>query len=957
MAGRPGSVLPVTTPPTGTTSFFFTDVAGSTRLWETDRDGMAASLELHDRILRTAIEDCKGYVFSTAGDAFAAAFPSAEAALAAATRAQLDLLAATWPGPAIKVRMGIHTGEAEERDGDYFGPVLNRAARIMSAGHGGQLLISSVTAELLTGSVSAPCRLVDIGLHRLKDLDRPEQLFELRHPDLPEITDPIKTVDVRSTNLPEQLTSFVGRSKELSDVGRLISENRLVTLTGVGGTGKTRLSQEAARAAAEAFADGLWLAELAPVTDPSLILAEIADIWGLRAGEGADLASVVHTYLADKNLLLVVDNCEHVLDIAAHLIGEMLQAAAGLRVIATSRESLGVPGEVVYHVPSLAVAADVQHAMDSEAVRLFLDRARTARPDFDPTDEDMGAILRVCQRIDGIPLGLELAAARLRSMDPLQLAERLEDSFRILGSKSALPRHRTLNTTIEWSHDLLKPESRTVFRRLSVFAGGFDLLAAEVVCADDLIEDWEVIDRLDDLVDKSLVIADHEAGGTIRFRVLEPIRQFGYERLSEAGEDETIKTAHGQYFADLCGRAEPGLRGPSQLEWYDRIGTEYDNIRAALSSLLGAGDIDAYLDICWNLTYYWQRHGLHLEGIDFLLSGLESSHDAEPLRQVKGWYESTFLALDITMPISVQYGRNAVELAEQLGDPHALGRAKLILGGAFKNTTHEDEEGEQWVLEGDALIRENPEPSWYSDPVWDEANLNLARGAFYPYEHPDRQAFFQRSIDGMAAVGDAAGVARAQIVSNFLTGLVDDDWIFDNLSRAVEASRRTGFRQELGHALWWWAGHLSRRGGQEGARESMLEAEVILGEVGDTPCEAGAALNAAGVAFQLGLLDEGRTDLIRAARRILSLEQRNYIYRVVDWATASALEQGDLELAGRLLGRAEMHEWGGPRQEQLPVYRERLETALGDRLEELVQEGAALSDDEAVHEFLEWADR
>ncbi len=308
------------------------------------------------------------------------------------------------------------------------------------------------------------------------------------------------------------------------------------------------------------------------------------------------------------------------------------------------------------------------------------------------------------------------------------------------------------------------------------------------------------------------------------------------------------------------------------------------------------------------------------------------------------------------MPVSVEYGRTAVELAEQLGEPHSLARAKLILGGALKNTTHENEEGESWVMAGDALLQENPEPSWYPDhPAWDEANMNLFRGAFYPYEHPDRQAFFQRSIDGMAAVGDAAGVARAQIVSNFLTGLVDDDWIFDNLSRAVEASRKTGFRQELGHALWWWAGHLSRRGGQEEARKSMLEAEVILGEVGDGPCEAGAALTAAGVAIQLGLLDEGREDLMRAARRILGFEHRNHIHRVIDWASALALEGGDLELAGRLLGRAETHQWGGPRLEQLPVYRQRLEDALGDRLHSLVEEGGAMSDDEAVHAFLEWA--
>jgi predicted ATPase/class 3 adenylate cyclase len=945
------------TPPTGTAAFFFTDVAGSTRLWESDPDGMAASLELHDQILHRCIETNGGYVFSTAGDAFAAAFQSAREAFVAASTAQLELCAADWPGPTIAVRMGIHTGSAEERGGDYFGPVLNRAARIMSAGHGGQLLLSAVTTELLADHVPDPGRLVDLGLHNLRDLDRPEQLFEFRHPDLPRITDPLKTADVRHSNLPEQLTSFVGRARELTEIGQHLFDSRLITLTGVGGTGKTRLSQEAARAAADSFDDGVWLAELAPVTEPALVLSEIADLWGLRAGEGADLGSVVHTYLADKHLLLIVDNCEHVLDTAAHVVAAMLQAAPGLRIIATSRESLGVPGEVVYHVPSLLVAADAAHAAESEAVSLFLDRARTARPGFDPDDSDIEAIVRICRRIDGIPLGVELAAARLHSMDPAQLADRLEDSFRILGSKSALPRHRTLNTTIEWSHDLLKPESRAVFRRLSTFAGGFDLLAAEAVCPDDEIQDWEIIDHLDDLVDKSLVIADHEAGGVTRFRLLEPIRQFGAEQLADSGEEGNIRSAHADYFLDMCRRAEPGLRGPNQSEWFDRIDTEYDNVRAALAWLLEAGRLESYLDVCWGLTWYWQRHGFHLEGIDFLLSGLESTHEVDPLRRIKGWYEASLLGLDITMPVSVEYGRRAVELAEGLGDPHALGRAKLILGSAFKNTTRQEEEGEEWFMAGDALLRENPDPSWYSDdPVWDHANLALIRGAFYPYEHPDRQALFQQSIDGCTAVGDAAGAARAQIVSHFLTGLVDDDWIFDNLTRAVETSRRTGFRQELGHALWWWAGHYSKRGGGEEARDSMLEAEVILREVGDTPCEAGAALTAAGVALGLGLIDEGRADLVRAARKILGLEQRNHIHRVIDWATGYALDAGTYDLAGRLLGRAETHGWGGPRLEELKSYREALESELRDELARLAEEGAAWTDDDAVEAFLRSAE-
>ena len=902
---------------------------------------MAASLELHDQILRTAIEANQGYVFSTAGDAFAAAFPTAEGALAAAVRTQLELLAADWPGPPIRVRMGIHTGSADERDGDYFGPVLNRAARIMSAGNGGQLLVSSLTAELVADGVPEPGRLVDIGIHHLKDLERPEQLFEFRHPELPEVTDPLKTVDIRSTNLPEQLTSFIGRAKELREIGELLSETRLVTLTGVGGTGKTRLSQEAALASAEAFDDGVWLAELAPVTDPSLVMSEIAEIWGLRAGEGADLETVVHGHLSSKNLLLIVDNCEHVLDATSHLIDELLRAAPGVRVIATSRESLGVQGEIVFHVPSLVVAKDAGHAMDSEAVKLFLDRAHTARPDFAPGDDDIAAIVKICQRIDGIPLGVELAAARLRSMDPPQLAERLEDSFRILGSKSALPRHRTLNTTIEWSHDLLKPGSRAVFRRLSVFAGGFDLLAAEAVGPDDEIDDWEILDLLDDLVDKSLVIADHEPGGTTRFRVLEPIRQFGAERLAEAGEESSIKSAHAGYFIDVCRRAEPGLRGPGQLEWYDRIDADYDNIRAALAWVLEVGDLDSYLDACWGLSYYWQRHGLHLEGIDFLLGGLESRHDTDPLRRIKGWHEATFLALDITMPVSVEYGRKTVELAEEFGEPHSLARAKLILGGAIKNTTYDEDEGNEWIMAGDALIREHPEPSWWADdPVWDQANLALLRGAFYPYDHPDRQAYFQQSIDGCAAAGDAAGVARAQIVSQFLSGLVDDDWIFDNLT---SSGRDIATRPASGRS---WA---MRCGGGRDTSPNGVAARKP-----EMPCSKLRSYSARSATPPVRPAPRspppGRPSSwvwsMRVGPTWCGRPAGSSASSTTTTSTASSTgprpmqsNAEDYDLAGRLLGRADSHSYGGPRQEELASYRETLDSILGDALEALVEEG------------------
>ncbi|MEX1286935.1 MAG: adenylate/guanylate cyclase domain-containing protein, partial [Acidimicrobiia bacterium] len=541
--------------PTGTVSFLFTDVEGSTRLWEADHDAMAASLSLHDDLLRDAIAAHDGHVFSTAGDAFSVAFASADDAVAAALAAQLALAAADWPGPALRVRMGIHTGTADERDGDYFGPALNRAARLMSAGHGGQVLLSAVAAGLATDAA-----LRDLGRHHLKDLAEPEQVFELRHPGLEEIARPLRTSGGPRHNLPEPLTSFVGRRQELDDIGEALDRHRLVLLTGVGGTGKTRLAVEAGRLAAEGRPDGVWLVELAPVTDPDQVMAAIGSIWGLRPGEATSIEEVVVDHLADRDLLLIVDNCEHVLGGAAAAIRRIIEAAGEVTILATSRESLGVPGEVNLHVSSLAI--DPDDPAHSDAVLLFTDRAGAVRPGFDPTGPELEAVVRICRRIDGIPLGLELAAARLRSMTPADLADRLDESFRILSgsAKTALPRQRTLQTTIDWSHDLLDPAEQAVFRRLAMFVGGFDLSAAEAVCVDDEVEDWAVIDHLDSLVDKSLLTVSH--GEHARFRMLEPIRQYAQERLHQSGESLAVLRRHAVPYRGVAATASSGTRGP-----------------------------------------------------------------------------------------------------------------------------------------------------------------------------------------------------------------------------------------------------------------------------------------------------------------------------------------------------------------------------------------------------------
>ena len=857
----------VATIPTGIVTFLFTDVEGSTRLWESDPDGMASSLARHDEIMRRVIETHRGHVFSTAGDAFAVAFGSVGAGIAAAATIQLRLLEADWPGPPIKIRMGIHTGTAEERDGDYFGPVLNRAARIMSAGHGGQILLSSVTAGAsdLEGDLS----LRDLGTHHLKDLDEPEHLFEIRHPDLPVIDRPIKTVDVRRHNLPDYLTSFVGRVKELEELSGLIDEHRLVALTGVGGTGKTRLAVEAARNAVSDLPDGAWLVELAPVTNPHFIMTTIADTWGLRAGEGASIEDVVTRYLWSRDLLVVIDNCEHLLDAAAAAIKLLLDACPKLRVIATSRESLGIPGETMLRVPSLGLA-DASHSLeDSEAVQLFLDRARAVRPDYQPSADEMADIGRICTRIDGIPLGLELAAARLRSMSPSELANRLEDSFRILSgsAKTALPRQRTLAATIDWSYDLLKPPEQAMFRRLSVFTGGFDLEAAESVCVGDEVEDWEVLDHLDSLVDKSLIVPAQDEHGHTRYRMLEPVRQYAQERLSATAEPIRFRAAHARHFADVVSKASPGLRTDGIVSTMKRLDVDYDNIRSALATLLETGEIDDYLAVGFDLMSYWMHKGLGVEAIELSLEGLHAATpDTDKLGMVKLWWATAIHAAELTDPDGVGYGRAGLEVARAIGDPNAIGRMEIALGAAIRHATTDPEYLEH-LVQGRSLVEEHPEPHWWP-PIWDNGLIQLLLAAYLPMEDERLEEHGKAALEAFERAGDPALLAATL---NDTGGTL---YVTGDRERGLEYNRRACEILEAMDSPNWYGHALMLRGmllaWEQEPTEAMpqfAEAARLLDMVGDVNCWATCARGLARCETALG-------DTAASADRLLAVLDR-----------------------------------------------------------------------------------
>jgi predicted ATPase/class 3 adenylate cyclase len=561
--------------PSGVVTFLFTDVEGSTRRWEADADEMRLALAAHDDVLRSAIEAHGGFMFKHTGDGVCAAFSSPRAAVDAAVAAQRAL--------ELPVRMGLATGEAELRDGDYFGTVLNRAARVMAAGHGGQILLAESAAVLLSG-----VDLEDLGQRRLRDLPTAVGVFQVRAPGLPTGFPPLRALDATPGNLRPQTTSLVGRESELAEVHEAVKAHRLVTLTGVGGVGKTRLALEVAGHLADEFPDGVWFFELAAVADPAAVPDAVAAVLGITQQPGMSVASSVASALEGRSRLLVFDNCEHVLDAAADMIEAILAHSATVKILATSREGLRVADEQLWPVPSL----DVLSGVDSAAATLFLQRAGAVAPGISLAGAEAGAVVEICGRLDGIPLAIELAASRMQSMTVTELRDRLDDRFRLLvGSRRGLERHQTLRHAVAWSYDLLDDAEKTVLERCSVFAGGFDLQSACGVVGPEGVDDYTVLDLLDALVRKSLLVADRSSGRT-RFSMLETIRQFAEEQLVASGAANTVRNALARHFAGREADILALWDSPRQRDAYDWFTVELANLRTAFRWAADQGDLD-----------------------------------------------------------------------------------------------------------------------------------------------------------------------------------------------------------------------------------------------------------------------------------------------------------------------------------------------------------------------------
>ena len=915
--------------PQGVVTFLFSDIEGSTRLLEQHREAMGRALARHHELLAGIIADHAGVVFETVGDAVYGAFAEPADALAAAVAIQRQLRGERFEDIGeVRVRIAVHSGPVESRGRHYYGAVLFESSRIEALAHGGQTLTSAHTATLVAAAPPEGISLRPLGRHRLEDLDEPMEVVQVDGDGLPQRFPPLRSAETTPSNLPHETTSFVGRAHDLARLGELIERHRLVTLLGPGGTGKTRLALEIASQQLGRFPDGVWLVELAPIASPELVINELADVWGLRAGEGSSLEDVVKRYLATRHLLLVVDNCEHVRDAAATLLRDVLAGAPEVSVLATSRETLGLPGETEYRVPPLPLPDADEDADRSDAVRLFLDRVRSVRPDIVVSDDDLGAVVRACRRLEGMPLGLELAAARIRTLSPTELADRLDSTFRTLGSASkvALPHQRTLEATLDWSYGLLTHAERAVFRRLSVFAGSFDIAAAEVIGGD--VGSDDVLTHLGSLVDKSLVLA--LMGSTTRFRLLEPIRQYGLDRLAQAGESAAASQAHAEHYAAFVAEAAPHTRGPDQMAWERRLDMEYDNIRVALASLLDAGDVERYLAVGFDLFIYWMHLGMHVEGIAALLAGLgRASETTDVDVRLKAWFVTAGLGAEITDPTAIGHAREGLALARSVGDPNAIGRLELQLGAAINHSTT-DPEYLQHLLEGRRLLEAHPEPYWW-EPEWERGLVNLILAAYLPPEDERLREHVEAALAAFDAVGDQALLAATLSDSASLLGQADDAWVMANVERAVEILGDMRVPYWHGHALLVLGALTGRQGRLDEASGQLSDAAVDLQAMGDLNCWASALRRKATIDADRGEPKVARHALADAIEALPLLPMAE-VHTPLDLdAAAKVLAAAGLDAeAAFTLGRAMAIELTVP----VLVPREPLHEAVGRQLEE-----------------------
>jgi predicted ATPase/class 3 adenylate cyclase len=815
--------------PTGTVTFLFTDIEGSTRLLHQLSEGFVEVLDAHNQLIREATAAHAGTEISTEGDAFFCVFETAPDAVAAAVAAQRALASYPWPEDGrVRVRMGMHAGAATLGGDNYVGLEVHRAARIASAAHGGQVLISEATRSLIQDQMPADTGIRDLGQHRLKDLSRREHLYQLVIDGLDNSFPALRTLDATPNNLPVQLNRFIGRSLEMAELCSLIVDNRLVTLRGPGGVGKTRLAVEAAAGLVDEFPDGIWLVDLSTTDDPELvttIVAETLEVRDMGGLGGRPLSEVLTDYVSDQRMLLVLDNCEHVLDASSQLIAMLLGGGDQLHIATTSRDALNVPG-ARYNVPSL------QHEGgdgDSEAVRLFVDRAIQANADFMVEGTDVEPIAEITRRLDGLPLAIELAAARTNVLTPQQILDRLEDRFALLKvSRTGAPhRQETLLATMDWSYDLLREPEREALQRLSVFSG-WTLEAAEAVLGKSV----DAIDLLGSLADRSLVEVNAQDGRN-RFRFLETVRQYAFAKLVESGTAHSAQSAHAQYFLTLTEAGDKGVRGPDQADWIQRLKAENDNVRAAIGWAMEAGDSDLGLRLVAAMSWYWFIDGYWQGPLQLFRRVYDEATDADPLLRARAVYKAGGIAIiwgwfEEMTPLIEQAYLTLLEVGDELdiayathflGDIHA-GRGDADAGELLEASIQMfGQAGDDW---GKAFAQR-----------WMGSAVELSGDAARTIDHQ------RASVAAFIHIGDRWAASWIAFVLGFNLIAIDElEEAAESLEQSLELVEGVEDHLVLPHAKRGLAMVAARSDRPELARSILDDALPLYRRIGDESCIA-----------------------------------------------------------------------------------------------------------------------
>jgi predicted ATPase/class 3 adenylate cyclase len=853
--------------PSGNVAFLFTDIEGSTVRWDRDAASMTIAVRRHDELMRAAIAAHNGHVFKTIGDAFCAVFWNIQDGLGATLDAQRTLAAEDFSAvDGVRVRMALHIGVADERDGDYFGPTLNRVARLLAIGHGGQVLLSSVAADQVTGLVPE-ATLRDMGDHRLKDLTAPEHVFQLVVPDLQADFPKLKSLSVLDNNLPLQLTSLVGREGDIADIKALLQRNRLVTLTGSGGVGKTRCALQVGAEALDGFADGVWLVDLAPLSNPTLVPNLIASVFAIEESPDQPVLAPLVAHFKNKQLLLIIDNCEHVIHEASKTADAILSGSPKVSILTTSREGLGIHGEAIYRMPSLSVpdtskGLRAEAALTFGAIGLFDARARAVNPRFSLTDETAPIVADVCRRLDGIPLAIELAAARVKVLSVTTLAQRLDERFKILtgGSRTALPRQQTMRALIDWSYDLLTEPEQKLFRYFSVFAGAFTLELAGAVCADASIEEFEVLDLLTSLVDKSLVNADH-SDEEPRYRLLESTRQYAREKLIEAGEFDSIVRRHAEAYLTFAEALDDAWDTTPDREWVARAEPEMDNWRAAMAWALGPGG-DVSIAQRLAVARFWQEMA-RAEGRRYLRSAIEAVTPQTPrslvahLELAASKIDSIFGQFKSALPSA----QRALAIFEELHDEVSAANARLCEGRAllFLGSIAEGEASLQTALE--VLRREHGHKSIGS------ALSALGTARIMEGDIPAARALLKEAAgiyEATGALGRLPAVLSLLAEAEFRAG--DAQEAASVASRGLAAYRALNSGPNMVNLLYNLAAYLTALERYDEARANAGEALLLARE---EQAEADVAFTVQHLAAIMALRPDTSQDARERAARLL----------------------------------------------------------------------------------------